>query len=415
MNIDKSNFIIDKNILQLLYMMQSIKLKEEITEIRSKMEEIKSQVIEQKRALTDEEEEQLKTLRQEIEDKQKEIEELEKKAEDETPDEVKEEVQKKLDEADEKKCNKTDEQKNIIRSTMELNSLQKRFMDVVNNREYNREINLNKRTIQVTGQNGTHDAVIKEDFTDILEPLYANSIISKLGIQTRTGLVNDLHVPKMEKGTVGFLGEIEAANATGNAFNYITLTPKRIGAYVDVSEQQLIQDSIGVFAAVQRNLIKKLNEYIEVELFSNHAGSALRPAGMLYNVTPTVVTNYAGVCDLEAGVEEDNVYGAMKYAMNPKAKALFRSTIKGTNATGMIYEYGEMDGTPTEVTSAVPENNFIYGNWDNLLFASWADTILKVSDSATGLITGEVRVYLGAYIDWAVLRPEAFAYGTVSE
>lgn len=395
-------------------MMKNIKLKEEIAEIRTKIEAIKNDVIEQKRSLTDEEQEKLDSLRAEIEEKQCEIDELEKKAEDETPEEVKEEVKKKLNEEEERTID--NENKNIIRSnTMELNSLQKRFMDVVKNREYNREINLNKRAIQVTGEGGTHDAVIKEDFTDILEPLYANSIISKLGIQTRTGLVNDLHVPKMEKGTVGFLGEIEAANATGNAFDYITLRPKRIGAYVDVSEQQLIQDSIGVFAAVQRNLIKKLNEYIEVELFSNHASSDLRPAGMFYGVTPTVVTDYAGVCDLEAGVEEDNVYGAMKYAMNPKAKALFRSTIKGTNATGMIYEYGEMDGTPTEVTSAVPENNFIYGNWDNLLFASWADTILKVSDSATGLITGEVRVYLGAYIDWAVLRPEAFAYGTIAD
>lgn len=395
-------------------MMKNIKLKEEIAEIRTKIEAIKNDVIEQKRSLTDEEQEKLDSLRTEIEEKQCEIDELEKKAEDETPEEVKEEVKKKLNEEEERKID--NENKNIIRSnTMELNSLQKRFMDVVKNREYNREINLNKRAIQVTGEGGTHDAVIKEDFTDILEPLYANSIISKLGIQTRTGLVNDLHVPKMEKGTVGFLGEIEAANATGNAFDYITLRPKRIGAYVDVSEQQLIQDSIGVFAAVQRNLIKKLNEYIEVELFSNHASSDLRPAGMFYGVTPTVVTDYTGVCELEAGVEEDNVYGAMKYAMNPKAKALFRSTIKGTNATGMIYEYGEMDGTPTEVTSAVPENNFIYGNWDNLLFASWADTILKVSDSATGLITGEVRVYLGAYIDWAVLRPEAFAYGTIAE
>lgn len=394
-------------------MMQSIKLKEEIAEIRSKIEAIKADVVEQKRSLTDEETEQLTSLKAEIENKQAEIEAIERKADIEAPAEVKEEVKKKLNEEEERTID--NENKNIRSNTMELNSLQKRFMDVVNNREYNREINLNKRTIQVTGENGTHDAVIKEDFTDILEPLYANSIISKLGIQTRTGLVNDLHVPKMEKGTVGFLGEIEAANATGNAFDYITLTPKRIGAYVDVSEQQLIQDSIGVFAAVQRNLIKKLNEYIEVELFSNHASSALRPAGMFYGQTPTVVTDYAGVCDLEAGVEEDNVYGAMKYAMNPRSKATFRSMLKGTNNTGMVYEYGEMDGVPTEVTSAVPSDTFIYGNWDNLLFASWADTILKVSDSATGLITGEVRVYLGAYIDWAVLRPEAFAFGTTKD
>ena len=298
-----------------------------------------------------------------------------------------------------------------INVNKKMNKLQYRFNELVKNREYNREITMNARTIQVTGENGTHDAVVQEDFTDILEPLYDNSILGKLGGQMRTGLVNDLHVPKMSKGTVGFLGEIEAAQATGNAFDYVTLRPKRIGAYIDVSEQQLIQDSIGVFAAVQRNLIKKLNEYIQQKLFDNQAATDLRPAGMFYGVTPTEVSDFQGICDLEASVEENNVYGEMKYAMNPKAKAGFRSTIKGTANVGMIYENGEMDGIPTEVSAAVPTKQFIYGNWDNLLFATWGDTIVKVSDSATGLITGEVRVYLGAYIDWAVLRPEAFAFG----
>ena len=396
--------------------MQVVKLKEELTELRSKMEELKNTVIEQKRALTDEEEEQLKALRDEVAEKQEEIDKLEKKAEEEAPKEVKEEVKKVLDEAEKEEevdnRNLTND-KNIIRSN-KMNKLQYRFNELVKNREYNREITMNARTIQVTGENGTHDAVVQEDFTDILEPLYDNSILGKLGVQMRTGLVNDLHVPKMSKGTVGFLGEIEAAQATGNAFDYVTLRPKRIGAYIDVSEQQLIQDSIGVFAAVQRNLIKKLNEYIQQKLFDNQAATDLRPAGMFYGVTPEQITDFSGLCDLEAEVEEDNVYGEMKYAMNPKAKATFRSMIKGTNATGMVYEAGEMDGVPTEVSAAIPTKQFIYGSWDNLLFASWGDTIVKVSDSATGLITGEVRVYLGAYIDWAVLRPEAFAYGTVA-
>lgn len=395
-------------------MLETIKLKEDIASIREQINAIKDDVKLNKRALTEEEEEKLSQLREEIDEKVKEIDELEKKADEEVPEEVKEEVKEKaLEEDKEKECNRSlEKDKNI--NVNKMNKLQYRFNEAVKNREYNREITMNARTIQVTGEGGTHDAVIQEDFTDILEPLYANSILSKLGVQTRTGLVNDLHVPKMSKGTVGFLGEIEAASATANAFDYVTLRPKRIGAYIDVSEQQLIQDSIGVFAAVQRNLIKKLNEYIEVELFSTTASSDLRPAGMFYGQSPVTVTDFAGICDLEAGVEEDNVYGNMKYAMSPKAKAGFRQMIKGTNATGMVYEFGEMDGVPTEVTSAVPQNKFIYGNWDNLLFASWGDSILKISDSATGLITGEVRIYLGAYIDWAVLRPEAFAYGVYS-
>lgn len=396
--------------------METIKLKEEITNIRSRIDEIKNEVKLNKRALTEEEEEELAKLREEIEDKEKEIKELEKKANEEVPEEVKDKVKENScgDEDEDKEKNRSlDKNKNI--NVNKMNKLQYRFNEAVKNREYNREITMNARTIQVTGEGGTHDAVIQEDFTDILEPLYANSILSKLGVQTRTGCINDIHVPKMTKGTVGFLGEIEAAQATSNQFDYVTLRPKRIGAYIDVSEQQLIQDSIGVFAAVQKNLIKKLNEYIQDKLFDDQAATDLRPAGIFYGQTPTEVSDFKGITELEADVEQSNVFGSMKYAMNPKAKAAFRSMPKGTNANaGMVYEYGELDGVPTEVSSSVPEKQFVYGNWDNLLFASWRDTILKISDSATGLITGEVRVYLGAYIDWAVLRPEAFAFGTVA-
>ena len=252
------------------------------------------------------------------------------------------------------------------------------------------------------------------DFTEILEPLYANSILTKLGIQTRRGQVNDVHVPKMSKGTVGFLGEIEPAQATGFEFNYITLRPKRIAAYYDISEQALIQDAIGTFNACQANLVRKVEEYIEQEIFSATASSDVRPAGMFNGVETKTITNYKDLCNFEADVEEKNVVGDMKYALSPRAKAYFRQLHKANNNTGMVFEFGEMDGIPAEISSAVPQYKFVYGNWNNLLFCSWNDGIMKISDSATGLITGEVRVYLAAYIDWAVLRPEAFAFGEVS-
>lgn len=384
--------------------LNSVQIKQEINELVNRSKEIVELCRSEVREMTDDEAKEFDNLKEQIDNKKQELKQLEdklKEYERELPAEEKEDEEKE-----------DDTEKNTNRS-IKMNKLQYRFNEAVKNREYNREIEMEARNIQVTGENGTHDAVIQTDFTDILEPLYANSIISKLGIQTRTGCVNDIHVPRMTKGTVGFLGEIEAAQATSNAFDYVTLRPKRIGAYVDVSEQQLIQDSLGVFNTVQANLIKKLNEYIQDKLFDDQAATDLRPAGLFYNVTPEAVTDYRKLCDFEAGVEEDNVYGNMKYAMSPKAKATFRSMLKGTNNTGMVYDRGEMDGIPTEVTSSVPAKKFVYGNWDNLLFATWANPILKISDSATGLITGEVRVYLGAYIDWAVLRPEAFAFGTV--
>lgn len=401
-------------------MLDEIKIKEEITEIRSKMDAIKNNIISEKRAMTDGEQEELDALRKQINEKNEEIKALREKIDEEGKKMEKEEKKKECDDDKEKKsCDgedpKEENKRNKNINVNKMNKLQYRFKQAVENREYNRDIKLDKRSITVTGGTGVHDALIQEDFTEILEPLYANSILTKLGIQTRRGQVNDVHVPKMSKGTVGFLGEIEPAQATGFEFNYITLRPKRIAAYYDISEQALIQDAIGTFNACQANLVRKVEEYIEQEIFSDTASSDVRPAGIFHGVETKTVTNYKDLCNFEADVEEKNVVGNMKYALSPRAKAYFRQLHKANNNTGMVFEFGEMDGIPAEISSAVPQYKFVYGNWNNLLFCSWNDGVMKISDAATGLITGEVRVYLAAYIDWAVLRPEAFAFGQVAQ
>ena len=400
-------------------MLDEIKIKEEITEIRSKMDAIKNNIISEKRAMTDGEQEELDALRKQINEKNEEIKALREKIDDEGKKMEKEEKMKECDDDKEmKSCDgedpKEENKRNKNINVNKMNKLQYRFKQAVENREYNRDIKLDKRSITVTGETGVHDALIQEDFTEILEPLYANSILTKLGIQTRRGQVNDVHVPKMSKGTVGFLGEIEPAQATGFEFNYITLRPKRIAAYYDISEQALIQDAIGTFNACQANLVRKVEEYIEQEIFSDTASSDVRPAGIFNGVETKTITNYKDLCNFEADVEEKNVVGNMKYALSPRAKAYFRQLHKANNNTGMVFEFGEMDGIPAEISSAVPQYKFVYGNWNNLLFCSWNDGVMKISDAATGLITGEVRVYLAAYIDWAVLRPEAFAFGQVA-
>ena len=400
-------------------MLDEIKIKEEITEIRRKMDAIKDNIISEKRAMTDGEQQELEALRVQINEKNEEIKALREKIEEEGKQMEKEEKMKECDDDKEmKSCEgedpKEENKRNKNINVNKMNKLQYRFKQAVENREYNRDIKLDKRSITVTGGTGMHDALVQEDFTEILEPLYANSILTKLGIQTRRGQVNDVHVPKMSKGTVGFLGEIEPAQATGFEFNYITLRPKRIAAYYDISEQALIQDAIGTFNACQTNLVRKVEEYIEQEIFSDTASSDVRPAGIFNGVETKTVTNYKDLCNFEADVEEKNVVGNMKYALSPRAKAYFRQLHKANNNTGMVFEFGEMDGIPAEISSAVPQYKFVYGNWNNLLFCSWNDGIMKISDAATGLITGEVRVYLAAYIDWAVLRPEAFAFGQVA-
>ena len=388
--------------------MNSVEIKEKINQATLRAKEIVDLCKAEVREMTEDEEKEFNSLREEIDAKKEELKALQDKLaeyERELPDE---------EEDDEKEqCNRNKSYKNKM-TTQQI--LENRFKKGIE--DGLKEFNLNgteKRTVQVTGDEGIHDAAIETEFADILMPLYANSIISKLGVTYRSGLPKgDYHYPKMTKGTVGFVGEIDPAVASGNGFSYITLRPHRIAAFVDVTEMALKQDTIGIFRALQEDLLKKYDEYLNTKFFGSDAATDNAPAGIFNGVTPTEITTYEDLCDFEAELEENNVSGKFKYALSPKAKAYLRSTVKGHNATGMILEYNEVDGTPFEISSVVPQNQLVYGNWNDVVLATWGEASIKIDDSI-GYANGLIRVYLTSYVDWAVLRPEALAFGEVKK
>ena len=85
------------------------------------------------------------------------------------------------------------------------------------------------------------------------------------------------------------------------------------------SETALIQDSLGTFEACQKNLVRKVEEYIEQEIFGDTASSELRPAGIFNGVTTKTIANYKDLCELEADCEEKNVVADMRYALSPQS------------------------------------------------------------------------------------------------
>jgi hypothetical protein len=98
--------------------------------------------------------------------------------------------------------------------------------------------------------------------------------------------------------------------------------------------------------------------------------------------------------------------------MGNTAKATFRSMIKGTNATGMVMEANQIDGTPMLNTSNVKTKEFVYGDFNYLAVASWGDIEITV-DQYTQAVNGCIRLVINAFFDAKVLRPEAFVFGTV--
>ena len=277
-----------------------------------------------------------------------------------------------------------------------------------------------RSTVTVTAEG--EDVVVTE-ILDILTPLRAKNVCAQAGAKFMTGLVGDVQVPVMSGNNVGWEGEIGDADDADVSFSNVKLTPHRLTAYVDISKQMIAQDSVDVENTIRTDLVNAINSKLEATILGAGDGkeggaTVIAPVGMLNTLTPTEVTNFADICDVESTIEDANVIGECKYVMNNKAKSAMRSMIKGTNGTGMVYENNAVDGTPAYNTSNVPSTdgakNYIYGDWSNLAIGSWGGVDLTV-DPYTKAAAGQIRIVVNCFFDAKMLRSSAFAAGTIVE
>lgn len=391
-------------------MKNSVEIRSAIAEAKTRAKEIIDLAKTEIRELTEDEQKEIDGLKETIEEKKRELKELEEELK--SYDNLIED-----DDEDEPK-----EEKNNKRNKMKKDnlSLVKEIRGAMGNNEHTFKVNAETRAVQVTGAQGVHDEVVETEIQGILEPLYANSVLTKLGVRWYSGLpMGDVQVPVMSKGNVGWKGEIETAGASGNTFTAVKLQPKRLTAYVDISKQLLVQDNIGVEAAIRRDIVNALNDTLEATIFGGAQGTTDKPQGIFYGVTPTEIEDFEDLCEFESELDDANIGSDRKYLLGNGAKADLRSMIKGQNATGMVFEGGEVDGTPAFTTSNVnggAENkfDFAYGDWSNLLVGSWGDIEITV-DEYTQAVNGCIRLVVNAFFDATIARDNAIAFGTIKK
>ena len=254
--------------------------------------------------------------------------------------------------------------------------------------------------------------VVVTDYLNILEPLKAKNVLVAAGANYLTGLKGNLQIPSMTAENVFWEGEIEETENGAGSFSHINMSPRRLSAYVDISKQFLIQDTLGAEALIRKLLVEAINDKLEATILSDDAASGAKPAGIFYNVSPTDIEDFNDVCEFESTLDENNFVGDFKYVINPKAKAYLRATIKGTNATGMVMENDAIDGTPCETTTHMEEDTLAYGSWGDLYIAQFGGVDLLI-DNYTQATKGCIRLVINAFFDYKVVRDGAIVLGKI--
>ena len=346
-------------------------------------------------------------------DEEKSEEEMSDEKDSDTDDKMSDKEDK--DSEDDSKDEKRNENKKSYK--MKKNIILSEIRSALNSAEHKVTLPAETRTItQTVSGDGVHDEIVEEEFKGLLEPLYADSVISNLGITIYNGLpAGDFKVSAMGKGSAAWADETGVAAESKNTFTHVTLQPKRISAQLSYSKQFLAQDTIGAEAAIRRDIYNALVAQIQSTMLSADASGANKPAGIFNGVTAKNISSYKELCDVEAAVDDSNVKGERKYLMSNKAKAILRCMPKSSLTTELVLDGNDIDGTPVIANSDVPTTQYAYGDFSNIVMGTWGNVDLIV-DPYTLAAENSIRIVVNAFVDWKKVRKDenVIVYGKVS-
>ena len=263
-------------------------------------------------------------------------------------------------------------------------------------------------------------------FIDILRNAM---VIDRAGATFMSGLVGNIAIPKQSvAGTAYWVAENAAPTESQQTLAQVTMSPKTVGAFTDISRQLLLQSSIDVQNWVTRDLATIVGLAIQ-QAAINGPGTGNAPTGILTAVTASQIgdTNgkaptWANIVGLEADVAANNAdVGTLAYLTNAKVRGKLKVTEKFATSNGSpIWVDGALplNGYAGHVTNAVPSNltkgnqsassAIIFGDFASLLIGLWGATDILV-DPYTGGAAGTVRVRVLQSCDVALRHVESFA------
>ena len=266
------------------------------------------------------------------------------------------------------------------------------------------------------------------EFVDALRP---NLVTAGLGARMMSGLSGDVAIPALNaKTAVGFVAENTAPGAEGApTFRQITMAPKTIAQYVDLSRKLMMQSDPSVEQIIRDDMLRQFAA--KIDEVAIEGGGTNEPTGITQTSgigsvamgTNGGAVTYAKIVDLESEVAIDNALGGrLSFLTNPKVVGKMRQTprqasgVEGNfilNDSNTILGYGVASSTlvPSDLTKGTSSgvcSAMIFGNFADLMIGMFGGLDVLV-DPYSGSATGATRISMFQDVDIAVRHAESFA------
>ena len=272
-----------------------------------------------------------------------------------------------------------------------------------------------QRATYVTSGATTGGNIVATDLLadDFIEALRNTTVMVGLGVQTLSGLVGDVAIPRRSGvASTGFLSsETAALSQAESTFDQISMTPKTLGTLSKFSRNMLIQATPGIEDLVRRDISDGINLGIDLGIL-NGTGSSGQPTGIMQTSgigSVAIGTNGGAITvdkliDLETAIMEDNagvnadsisyvtnakVMGAIKKLKTSGGEYLVNNNLQalGRGATPVA-----VNGYPLAMTNQVPSNltkGSTSGSCSAVVMGDFSQAILGLYGSGIEITAGE--------------------------
>ena len=293
-----------------------------------------------------------------------------------------------------------------------------------------------RRDVTATGQTSVAGdqggMTVQTDVYGLLDDFYTGSVMRQAGATVLEGLVGNLDIPRLVNGTAPVKKtENEAAGEYSPTTAKLSLTPNRLPAFIDISEQLLKQSNAAIEAVLRSNITNQMLAVQEAAFF--HGGGTSEANGIagtsgigsVVGGADGAAPDWADIVDLETAVDTSNaLLGNLRYVSNGQVRGKLKQTpvVASTDSRMILGESGLINGYQSLFTNAVSRtlskgtgaganvcSAIFFGNFADYWIGYWGGISLEmIRDSASAKV-GQYCLVASAYYDGGVVRPKSFA------
>jgi HK97 family phage major capsid protein/HK97 family phage prohead protease len=279
----------------------------------------------------------------------------------------------------------------------------------------------NQRDLTVASGSGG-GFLVGTDNQSFLELLRNRTVAYRLGAVRLPGLVGSVTIPKQTGAAtpVWLANESSTLTESAQTFGQLALSPKSVGAYVEISRQLLLQSSPAAEQIAMADVAQVASIAVDLGVIAG-SGAAGQPTGIVNTggigaFTGTTL-GAAGVLDAQADVIGANVVPlAPAYVTTAAVAALLMARPElPTTGTTRLWQGSMLDGSlfglPATVSAQMSAATALFGDWSKVVVGEWGALEIETNPYAN-FQAGIIGVRSIITIDVGVRYAGAWSYST---